>query len=186
MKKLLMRSAIVVFALCFISVGAVQASELTFGFPSIGSFYFSATGGSGFVTNNGPLPYMWTAGDFVTQTFFGGPAVADSIAFTIVVADALNGYDQTVDFYINGILEANIFIGDNHGVNQVFVVPVAFPFSAPINGGGTYNYSYVLENTIPAGGGSIAFYATPEPSSIALLGSGVLGLAGVLRRKFRV
>ena len=31
--------------------------------------------------------------------------------------------------------------------------------------------------------GTVTFYPTPEPGSLLLLGSGVLGLAGVIRRK---
>jgi len=33
--------------------------------------------------------------------------------------------------------------------------------------------------------GTVTFYDTPEPSSLLLLGSGALGLAGVIRRKLR-
>ena len=185
MRKLIMRSAIVLFALCFVSVGALQATELTYQFPDIGSFYFSATNGSGFVTSYGQMPAMSTTGDFVTQTFFGGPAVADSAAFNFYLNDVLKGYTETVNIYINGTDIANFTAPDVSGHSTLLNVFVVVPF-APINGAGTYNYSFVLQNTIPTGGGSIAFYATPEPGSIALFGSGILGLAGVLRRKFRV
>ena len=185
MKRLLMRSVIVVFALCFISVSAVQASELTFGFPSIGAYYFSATNGSGFVSNYGPMPWMWTAGDFVTQTYFNGPAVADSASFDFYVKSVLNGYAEDWTVFINGVAVAYFFPPDEGGKLTILHYTGIATF-APIDGGGIYNYSFVLQNTIPTGGGSVAFYATPEPGSIALFGSGILGLAGVLRRKFRV
>jgi len=62
---------------------------------------------------------------------------------------------------------------------------------------GSYTVSLVLVNDAGFGNGSIAFndggstdisYSssspTPEPSSIMLLGSGAIGVAGLLRRKF--
>lgn len=183
MKKMFLRSAIVLFALCFISVGAVQATQLNYTFPSLGAFYFSATNGSGFVTSYGPMPSMWTAGDFVTQTYFGGPASADSAAFNFFVSDTLDGYTEDVLVYINGVGIAGFTVPDVGGVKTLLTGSGIVPFS-PINGGGTYNYSFVLQDTIPGGGGSVSFYATPEPGSIALFGSGILGLAGVLRRRF--
>jgi len=185
MKRIFLRSALVLFALCFISVSAVQATQLNYTFPSLGAFYFSATTGSGFVSNYGQLPSMWTAGDFVTQTYFGGPAVADSASFFFYLKDYLDGYTETVNIFINGVGIDSFTVPDVGGVPTLLVGSGLIPFS-PINGGGTYNYSFVLQDTIPGGGGSVAFYATPEPGSIALFGSGILGIAGIVRRRFRM
>jgi len=185
MKRPMFRSAVILLVLCFIAAAGAQASQLNYTFPSLGAFYFSATNGSGFVSNYGQMPSMWTAGDFVTQTYFGGPAVADSASFFFYVKDYLNGYTETVDIFINGFGIDSFTIPDVGGVPTLLVGSGLIPFS-PINGGGTYNYSFVLQDTIPGGGGSVAFYATPEPGSIALFGSGILGIAGIVRRRFRV
>ena len=70
-------------------------------------------------------------------------------------------------------------------------------YFAPIVGDGTYSLSVVLHQTAAGGAGSewfsttttnggastALFSSTPEPGSMVLLGSGVLGLAGVLRRR---
>jgi hypothetical protein len=53
--------------------------------------------------------------------------------------------------------------------------PIVGPWSAD-----TYSVSYICSD------GSGGTSSTPEPGSIALLGSGILGLAGVLRRKLNV
>ncbi len=34
--------------------------------------------------------------------------------------------------------------------------------------------------------GNLVLFATPEPSSLVLIGSGALGLAGILRRKINL
>lgn len=78
-------------------------------------------------------------------------------------------------------------------------VPNAFlPFADPLYGDGTeadptFNLgTYALEDyntgnidstlTITADAGAVA--TTPEPSSFALLGTGLLGIAGVVRKRF--
>ncbi len=66
---------------------------------------------------------------------------------------------------------------------------VNFADIAPVAGG--YQVELVLQNTVPFGGGSVAWLDggitglsyTPEPGSMVLFGSGVIGLAGLLRRK---
>ncbi len=60
-----------------------------------------------------------------------------------------------------------------------------------VSTGGLYaNYgdtsAYVLDWAVGAQYTNYAFLPTPEPGSLVLLGSGALGLVGVLRRKFRV
>jgi hypothetical protein len=51
---------------------------------------------------------------------------------------------------------------------------------------GTVHYTITQDNHDPIGGtvtGPVGS-PVPEPSSLALLGSGILGMAGMLRRKF--
>ncbi|HVP49947.1 MAG TPA: PEP-CTERM sorting domain-containing protein [Candidatus Bathyarchaeia archaeon] len=183
MKRTLSCTALVVLALCFALSGAAHATELTFAFPTIGAFYYSATNGSGFVTTNGPMPSMWTAGDFLTQTFWNGPDSADSAAFDFYLRDYLDGATETWDIYINGTQVGYFDVPDAGGTDPLLHGYGVLNFS-PIAGNGFYTYSFILQNTVPPGQGSVAFYVTPEPGSVLMLGTGFAGLAGVLRRKF--
>lgn len=72
---------------------------------------------------------------------------------------------STLSFDINGVTTANF------DLTSPFVSDV----SDGTNTGNVAGFGTLTPTTT----------ATPEPSSLALLGSGVLGLAGVVRRKFR-
>lgn len=56
--------------------------------------------------------------------------------------------------------------------------------SNPLNGNNAYDMTNGITTQIQGEGFLIRGTSTPEPGSFLLLGSGVLGLAGVLRRRF--
>ena len=132
---------------------------------------------------------MWTTGDFVTALFSGtGLASVTSFSDTFDILNFVaNGNTLIVDALVNGVDVGSFVVNDctSCGTAQ----PVNFnsgPF-APISGAGTYTLAFVLENTLPFGGGSIAFLdggvatlssssPVPEASTWAMM---LLGFAGL-------
>jgi hypothetical protein len=104
----------------------------------------------------------------------------------VFVAAFLGGYDPTNI--------ATFYLGDP-GFSEPFGVPASFQVLVPMH----QTLTLVINNT---GGGNVGvgdpyelivqgfidteFTSTPEPSSLLLLGSGVFGVAGLVRRKLRL
>jgi PEP-CTERM motif len=192
--------AAVLFAamLMFGTFAVANAADVTVNFPSTGTFYSSATNGTGFIPSGGQSAYMWTTGDSISQTFSGtGLNSVNLLALVsgLKITDHLNGYTEAVNIYVNGIEVAYFIAPDQSGVDADLTVSGGTSFAA-ITGDGTYTLSMVLQDTIPDGGGSIAFYeggeimlsgtasAVPEPATMLLLGLGLAGVA-VARKKFQ-
>jgi hypothetical protein len=125
---------------------------------------------AGLTAANFTLPTYWTFGTDATPAGFSG----DYDYYVQFDDPNCNGSSCTgghteptsVSFTISGVSTANFDL-------------TGFPFVSDINvAGATGNVG--AAGTL--GGGPTP---TPEPSSLALLGTGALGLAGVLRRKFR-
>lgn len=192
--------AVLVVAVTLMAVGSAYA-DVTVNFPSDTTFYCSATNGCDFMGNNGGLSAaMWTTGDFVTETFFTGQASVNDLTANWGVVDDYGGIPGATyenDVYINGVFVGAFLLADCNYCGTLVTVTGTANF-APIVGAGTYNLSIVLAQTAPGGAGSEWFSEltsnggastadfsspTPEPSSFLLLGSGLLGFAGVLRRK---
>jgi len=165
-------------------------------FPTAGDAYCSFTNGCGNIPAGGQTAYMWTAGDYVQSSIFTNTGITSATDVTVnfQFQDFLGGGNtETVYYDVNGIPVAFFTAPDCGYCGNDYTVSGTVDFAdiAPVNGG--YQLSMVLQNTIPGGGGSIAFLdggtftlsgtSTPEPGSIMLFGTGMLGLAGVLRRK---
>jgi hypothetical protein len=214
MKKLTLRSVALVALLCFVVVGMASASGLpskfsispvtTAGtvvvnepFPTAGDAYCSATNGCGTIPAGGQTAFQWTAGDFVLSSIF----VLNTSSVTDLTAnwsfqDFLGGGNTETWFaYVNGVAVAQTTLPDDNFNGDILTVTgtVNFADIAPVAGG--YQVELILQNTVPFGGGSVAWLdggitglsynttTTPEPGSMLLFGSGVVGLAGLMRRK---
>ncbi len=216
MKKLSLRSAALVVALCLCAVVMARASNLSVlskvstspatsasavvvnePFPTAGDAYCSATNGCGTIPAGGQTAFQWTAGDFVMSSVFVLPtsAVTD-ITANWIFQDFLGGGNTEAWFaYVNGVAVAQATLPDDSYNGDYLTVTgtVNFAAIAPVAGG--YQVELVLQNTVPYGGGSVAWLdggmtglsyttsTTPEPGTLIMLGTGILGLAGTLRRK---
>jgi hypothetical protein len=210
MKYFSLRSFAFVTMLCFVALGMASATSIasftnatptinavttTFiPFPAAGNTFCSATSGCGTIPAGGETDYMWTAGDFVQSASFSlwnGPIVGLSAnwSYENFLGD---GNAEVWYVYINNTPVAYFIAPDDNFNGDIFNVSgsVSFaPYTVPL--ASSYTVSLVLQNTVPFGGGSVGFFdggvtgitTVPEPGSLALLGSGVVGLAGYLRRK---
>jgi len=201
MRRLLLAGA-VACALVLFATAALADSGWTEFFPSNNTFYCSQTNPPcDFMGNNGGLTKpMWTAGDFITETFFFGNTYVDDLTANWGVVDYYGGAPGTYyenDVYINGVFVAYFLLADCNYCGTLYTVTGTVNF-APIYGYGAYNLTVILTQTAAPGFGSewfsvlnssgqpstAIFSPSPEPSSIVLLGSGLLGFVGILRRKF--
>ena len=112
--------------------------------------------------------------DTITMFTVNNFTLAHNTPFTL-------GHDDGASFYING----NIFY-TNPGPTSFQVN--TFTYSGPTVTGGTLQIVYgeccgapgYFETNLPTGG------TTPEPGTLVMVGSGALGLVGVIRRKIKL
>lgn len=213
MKKLSLRSVALVAGLCFLAVSMASASVISGvstaqmklastvnvnePFPTAGDAYCSATNGCGTIPAGGQTAFQWTTGDFVISSIFVLPtsSVTDLTANWSFQDFLGGGNTETWAVFVNNIAVATATLPDDGYNGDILGVTgtVNFAGIAPVAGG--YQVSLVLQNTVPFGGGSVAWLdggitglsynvtTVPEPGSMLLFGSGVIGLAGLLRRK---
>jgi hypothetical protein len=197
MKRLSLYGVPLLTALCFVTAGIACASNLpniTVPFPGAGDAYCSFTNGCGTIPPGGQTAYMSTAGDYVTTTVITYQMFQEAMGFWIFQDYLGGGNTEQVDLLVNGLFVGSFVAQDCGYCGSYFTI--GFLFFSQITCNGPCVLSLVLQNTIPDGGGSIAFAdggqtilaqeGVPELSSLVLFGSGLLGVAGVVRRKLKV
>jgi hypothetical protein len=184
---LIMVCAPAAFAQNLVTNGGFETGDFT-GWTEGGNFEFSQV-------VSGPF-YVYTGaqeGNFYA-TF--GPVGSDGTLSQVLTTQA--GTQYTFSFWLNAVGD------DPSDFSAMWDGTTVYSATDPNTGGNWQNFSFTetgtghdtitfafrddpayiaLDNVsvTPSGGGT----SVPEPSSILLMGSGVLGLAGVIRRKFR-
>ena len=206
MKSQSLRSVALVATLCLLVVGMASANSLpklstsssvaapivsNVPFPTAGDAYCGSNM-CGTISAGGQTDFMWTAGNYVISSIFHIPAASvTDLEANWQFQDFLGGNTETWYVYINGVAVAQATLPDDSYNGDILTVTgtVNFAGIAPVGGG--YQVELVLQNTVPFGGGSVAWLDggttglsyTPEPGTMMLFGSGVIGIAGLLRRK---
>lgn len=173
MLRPLLQTLLLTLLLSTVLTGIASAAPITFDLQNV-TFSDGTTATGSFEFD--PTNETYSAFDIVTSAGSGLPA------FTFTPADS-----QSANGGVLNLLGSN----ENIELRLAFASPLsasASPDEIVLTGDNSYEclscdpYRLVSSGSVVAVQPVVA--ATPEPSSIALLGTGLLGVAGVLRKRF--
>jgi hypothetical protein len=145
------------------------------GFPPVGTYFIGVFGGLINTSKVDAAVYLWETSGPPNDVPFTGPQIQlgfwDGMAFTMY------GIPQAASYQGTGVGILGYEITSSITPLSDFGITPGFPY--PLN-------AVMIEAAYPLAHNQVTAVATnviPEPSTISLLGAGILGLAGVLRRK---